>query len=393
MKKQILAVKMPNKIAPDKTSIPRHLRIVMVTDVYDDMKNGAAISMERFVSILKKKHSVKIVSTGKTSDDKIVVPSFYFPLVKPIMIKMKFSFAWPDEELLVKAFSEADIVHIQFPFYLGMKAVKIARRMHVPVISAFHVQPENICYNIGIKTEWVVNLLYKLFIRKVFNRTEAVICPSPFAENELKRRGLTPPSHVVSNGVMPQFKPIKVKRPAEFNNRFVILSVGRLAKDKRQDVLIHAINKSKYRDSIQLVITGEGPIKEKLVELGKLLPNKPFFWYLPVDELIRLYNSADLYVHPSAVELESMSVLEAIACGLPALISDSNHSASKQFAINDRFLFKSNNAADLTGKIDYWVEHQKELYVFKRKYHQLSRSYSMEESIRKVEHIYYAHAR
>lgn len=144
----------------------RSLKIVMVSDVYDDMKNGAAISMERFISFLKKRHDIKVVTTGQEREDKIVVPSFYVPLVKPIMIKMKFTFGWPERKILEKAFAGADLVHIQFPFYLGLKAVAIANEMNIPVVSAFHAQPENICYNIGIKAEWLVNLLYKFVIKK-----------------------------------------------------------------------------------------------------------------------------------------------------------------------------------------------------------------------------------
>lgn len=366
------------------------LKIAVVSDVYDDMRNGAAISLERFVSLLRKTHKVTVVSTGEAHPDKVVVPSFYAPFVKRVMQKMKFVFAWPDDKILEKAFSDVDLVHLQFPFYLGMKSVKVAKRMNVPLVSAFHVQPENICYNIGIRSERVVNLLYRLFIRKVYNRTEAVICPSPFAEGELKRRGLSVPSHVISNGVMPQFKPATVPRPVRFRGRFVILSVGRLAKDKRHDVLINAINKSKYRDKIQLVITGDGPIKEKLISMGKMLPLEPEFHFLPQKKLIELYNTADLYVHPSEVELESMSVLEAIACGLPALISDSGHSASKQFALNESFLFKCSDVADLTAKIDFWFENQKELRKSRKKYIVLADQYRITESMKKLESIYYS---
>ena len=79
---------------------------------------------------------------------------------------------------------------------------------------------------------------------------------------------------------------------------------------------------------------------EKLIETGQKLSNKPIIKFVSEKDLIRYYNLADLYVHPSDVELESMSVLEAIGCGLPVLISDSKSSAAKQFALNEHFIFK-----------------------------------------------------
>ncbi len=70
---------------------------------------------------------------------------------------------------------------------------------------------------------------------------------------------------------------------------------------------------------------------------------------------------ADLYVHAATVEVECMTVLEAMGCGLPLLIADSPKSATKQFALDDRSLFPCNDAQKLSEKIDYWVEHPAEL--------------------------------
>ena len=75
---------------------------------------------------------------------------------------------------------------------------------------------------------------------------------------------------------------------------------------------------------------------------------------------MQYYNMADLYVHAADIEVECMSAMEAMACGKPLLISDSEKSATKQFALDSRSLFTAGNAEDLTSRIDYWIRNKKE---------------------------------
>ena len=50
------------------------------------------------------------------------------------------------------------------------------------------------------------------------------------------------------------------------------------------------------------------------------------------------------------VELESRTCLEAVGSGTPCLIEDAPHSASSQFALDDRFLFSSNGRDEMTER-------------------------------------------
>ena len=94
---------------------------------------------------------------------------------------MQFQFAWPQTKLLKKNLSGVDIIHNQFSFLLGIKTVRVAKKLGVPVVSTFHVQPENMLYSIGLKkSKKLVRLFYRFFLWSVYNRSDAVICPSPF---------------------------------------------------------------------------------------------------------------------------------------------------------------------------------------------------------------------
>ncbi len=373
----------------EKIMDEKRLRIAMVLDVYDDLNNGAVISTRRFEKLLSENHDIKIISTGIEDHNRVALPSFYLPLVKKIMEKMKFTFAWPSKEILYKAFADVDIIHNQFSFFLGMKTIRIAREMEIPVISTFHVQPENMLYNVGIKSKLLIKLFYKFFLRTVYNKSDAVICPSGFSRDELVKNGLTVPNYIVSNGIMPMFHQKDVKRDEKLKDKFVILSVGRLAREKRHDVLIEAVKRSKSRDSIYLMICGTGPMKKKIEEEGKTLGYNPVEGYITQDKLVDYYNKADLYIHPSEIEIEGMTILEAIACGVPAMVSDSPKSATKQFALDSRFIFKNADPEDLAKKIDYLIMNRQELKKAKTDYLELAKTYKIESSAEKLEEIYY----
>jgi len=80
------------------------------------------------------------------------------------------------------------------------------------------------------------------------------------------------------------------------------------------------------------------------------------FGYYNRDELIKLIHECDLYVHASDAEIEGISLIEAFACGLVPIISDSKQSAAAQFALGPQNLFKAGSPESLAEKIDYWLD-------------------------------------
>ncbi len=105
------------------TTAPRPLRVAMVIDVWDDAANGAVISTRRFTELLRERgHTVTVLAGGAPAPGKIALPPFAIPLADGIMRKMRFLFAWPDRGVLAAAFAEHDLVHVQMPFYLGVRA-------------------------------------------------------------------------------------------------------------------------------------------------------------------------------------------------------------------------------------------------------------------------------
>jgi len=118
-----------------------------------------------------------------------------------------------------------------------------------------------------------------------------------------------------SNGIIREFL------PEGFNGK-IILSVGRLAevKDHRNLISALALLKGKGRDDFHLVLVGDGELRgtiEEQVKTNGLYQHVTFAGTRT--DVDRLLPGADLFVMSSKSEGLPMSILEAMACGLPVV--------------------------------------------------------------------------
>ncbi len=341
------------------------MTITVVCDVLGEENNGTTIAAMNLIRSLKAKgHEVRVICPD---EEKRGLPGYY--VVRKINLgplnnyvkKNGVALAKADKKVIYAAIHDADIVHLLVPFSLSKATAKLAKRLNKPLTAGFHCQAENFTNHIFLMNNRFVNrLTYKYFYRKVYRYVDCIHYPTEFIRDAFEEIVGKTKGCVISNGVSNEFQKREVKRPQEFKDKFVILSIGRLSKEKSQQVLIKAVDKSKYREQIQLIFAGAGPLYEKLVKLGSILPIKPIFKFFKRQELIKLINYADLYVHPAEIEIEAIACLEALSCGLVPVIANSPRSATRYFALTEKNLFACNDAKDLARRIDYWIEHPEE---------------------------------
>ena len=111
-------------------------------------------------ALMQRGHQIRVVTCGDPSNSGVdpdtgfemfYLPELKIPVATALAHKQHTLFAKPVTEVLEKAISGSDVVHIYQPWWLGSKAQKIAESLNIPVMAAFHIQPENITYNIGLK--------------------------------------------------------------------------------------------------------------------------------------------------------------------------------------------------------------------------------------------------
>ena len=358
--------------------------ITIVCDVLGEENNGTTIAAMNLFRFLKAQgHTVRILCADQ---DKKGMPDYYVvPVLNMGGILNRYveragvALAHPDEAVIRKALVGADIVHVMMPFSLGVKAAKVAKRMGLPVTAGFHVLAQNFTAYIGMHRFGLINrLVHKFIYAQLFSRVDAIHYPTKFVrdifEGDIRRNTN---GYVISNGVHDYVRPARVQKPAEMADKTVIVTTGRYSNEKAQDVLIKAVKHSKYKDSIQLILAGMGVREKHYRKLADRLPVKPIFKFYPRGEIIDVLNYADLYVHTADAELEGIACTEAIVCGKLTISSDSRYSATKNFVIDEKCLFRRRNPKDLAQKIDYWIEHPAERAAYEQKY--LTNSCSFEQ--------------
>ena len=370
--------------------------ITVVCDVFGEVNNGTIIAALHLINHLKKQgHEVRVLCADKSKKGLpgyYVVPNLWFGFIidRLIVKKNNVTLALPKKKIIKKAFEGADHVHIMMPLALGIKATKVAKGMGLPITAGFHVQAENVTSHLGLyKSKWANHKTYEIFWNKVYQYVDAIHYPTLFIKELFEAEvGHTTNGYIISNGVNDYFKQQVVERKDEFKNCFNILTIGRLSKEKKHTLIIKAASLSKYRDKIQLVFAGQGPRKKEILkEVDKLGIRKPIIRFYRMEDMIDIINSCDLYCHPSECEIEAISCLEAITCGLVPVISNSPRSATNRFALNPNSIFDYKDPKDLANKIDYWIEHPEEKEKISKEYLGFTNQFKLSDCMRRMEEM------
>lgn len=369
------------------------MNITIICDVLGEENNGTTIAAMNLIRSLKAKgYHVRVVCPDEDKrglDGFYIVSKYNFGPLNSYVEKNGVSLAKPDEEILREAVTGADVVHILVPFALGHAAAEMATEMKIPVTASFHCQAENFTNHIFLmNSDFANRTVYRFFYKHVYRMCSAVHYPTKFICDVFENEVGPTPHYVISNGVNKMFRYQPVEKPENLRDRFVIVFTGRYSREKSHKVLIDAVAQSKYRDRIQLILAGSGPLEEKMKEYaGEKLPVFPIFKFYSREELIEVLNYADLYVHPAEIEIEAISCLEAISCGLVPVIADSPRSATRYFALTEDNLFHYNDAASLAEKIDFGWKIRKKRNQMREQYLGYAEQFDYDICMDRMEHM------
>lgn len=226
-----------------------------------------------------------------------------------------------------------DVVHIQSPFMVGLWGLRGARKAGVPVLTSYHTYlPDLVPYVVPPGLRGITRRGVWRATRRFLRDCHRILAPSPSCAAELwEHLGENmPPMEVHPNGVDTQrFHPrtrsararaelLPKGAPADAQ---VIVSVGRMAREKDLPFLLEAVNAARLRrPNLYLALGGRGPdlprIRKRIRELG-MEESVKLLGFVPDDALAAMYASADAFASASQFETQGMTAVEAMACGTP----------------------------------------------------------------------------
>lgn len=221
-----------------------------------------------------------------------------------------------------------DEIIISSPGPVGLIALAIGKLMKIPVKGVYHTDFYRQVHQLT-KNASLANAVEDTVMR-FFRATDQTLVPTEEYIDILAGRGLSREHmEVFPRGIeADNFQPLAEGR-AYLRERLnlpegpILLYTGRISKDKNLDFLldVHQNLREEFPD-LTLLLVGDGPgygvLHGQTIGLeGIAMPGA-----LPREELPLVYSGADLLVFPSLTDTFGMSVLEAQACGLPAVVSD-----------------------------------------------------------------------
>jgi glycosyltransferase involved in cell wall biosynthesis len=313
------------------------MKILFVTDQYPPMIGGVpTLAHSLATDLAERGHHIEVAAPSPTVRDG-------YSVEKGVPVHRFASFEWPayqGQRISFRPFLRMrtlirmlnpDIIHIHSPIVLGSLAQMLGLRMFKPIIATNHFLPVNM--HPALTSHWLVGKCISqvayAYLTGFYNRCTYVTAPTPTALNLLREHGLLAPSSAISNGIdlrtctpgpREPYLRQRLHLPEELP---LVLHVNRLSKEKRIEVLLHSI--PRMQSEAHFVLAGAGPEERSLRKLSEelgIIRRVSFLGYVEDEDLLALRRESSIFTIASEAELQSLSTMEAMACGLPVVAAN-----------------------------------------------------------------------
>lgn len=215
-----------------------------------------------------------------------------------------------------------DIVHASLTLSpLDFFLPEICEQLNVPLVATFHTPFAGKGAKLISGTQLLAYQLYAPFL----DNYDRVIVFSQIQRELLANMGVRRENiAVIPNGVdsdkySPKYSVVKV----EFNAERLFVYQGRIAPEKNVEALLRAWKQSYMGSESKLLIVGDGPLRASLEPFYGLESGIIWLGFVAEeDRRIEILRGADVFILPSIVEGLSLSLLEAMSCGVACIATD-----------------------------------------------------------------------
>ncbi len=308
------------------------MRVLITSEWYKPAINGVVTSVLNLKEGLEKEgHEVRILTLSTTStsyfeDDVYYIGSLNIGRIYP---GARFKSKSARREIRNIMMWKPDIIHTQTEFTTYVVAKKIAKVCRVPIVHTYHTVYEDYTHYFSPSKEMGKRAVM-LMTRFVAKGSKCIITPTKKVKTMLERYNVSCPVDVIPSGVnlnkysasIDDAEIQSLKKSLNIkDNHTVLLSLGRLCKEKNITEIINFMNNLEDKDTL-LLIVGDGPTKNSLVKLVSSLglSDRILFTGMVSPDSVPLYYSiADLFVSASQSETQGLTYVEALSSGTPLL--------------------------------------------------------------------------
>ncbi|MDR7512948.1 MAG: glycosyltransferase [Armatimonadota bacterium] len=303
------------------------VRVGMFSDSYLPRISGVVRSVAAFVAELRRQgHTATVYAPGYpgyADDDPEVVrfPSVRAPGVPDFPLAIPFARRF----LADLRRRRLDVVHTHSPFLMGAAGRYAARRLGLPLVFTHHTMYSEYVHYVPLVSHDFSRQVVTRYTARYCNQCALVIAPSDVVRAHLVASGVRAPVEVLPTAGLDLARFERLD-PAWVRPRYgipagapLVITVGRLAREKRFDVLLAAFAAAAQGGPARLLVVGGGPQQPELRalagELG-IAGQVVFSGPLAHDRVLDCYAAADLFAFASPTETQGLVVVEAMAAGL-----------------------------------------------------------------------------
>lgn len=229
---------------------------------------------------------------------------------------------------------DPDIIHVHNEFSMGLFGIYAAKKLNKTLVYTLHTSYDDYIYYVMPKVlARVGNKILDKYLGMYANKSKAIVGPSEKCFEYIKKASHKKKVRILPNSVeMSLFNPnnvdlneVKALRKSLNipEDAFITCFVGRVAHEKSIDVTLKYLAKTLQKDdNIYFVVMGDGPALKEFEDLAKELgisDKVRFTGRVEHEDLPVYYMMSKLYLTSSLSEMNSISMLEAMAMGLPVL--------------------------------------------------------------------------
>ncbi len=153
---------------------------------------------------------------------------------------------------------------------------------------------------------------------------------------------------------------------------FNLLFVGQISNRKGVRLLLDTFKELNLPDATLTFVGSMADSKATMEKYPGLFTHVP---YLLHDDLVKYYQQADLFVFPSYLDSWAMTVLEAMACGTPVVVSE--HTGSRDAVRQGGgFVVPVDDMEALKERILFFYQNREQLEIIGRKAHAAAQAYT-----------------